>query len=80
MGGNGSGRTEAPRRLDVLIGRWDTEPIGEGRSVGVSRAVFGWVDDGAFGQQQRGVTAHARGEQEAGPGIGEPNSLRANPQ
>jgi hypothetical protein len=51
VGGNGSGRTEALRKLDVLIGRWDTEPVVEGRSVGMSRAVFEWVDDGAFVRQ-----------------------------
>ncbi|HVK26216.1 MAG TPA: hypothetical protein VM677_33095 [Actinokineospora sp.] len=39
------------RKLDVLIGRWDIEPIVDGRSMGVGWTVFEWVDDGAYVRQ-----------------------------
>ncbi|CRK57917.1 hypothetical protein [Alloactinosynnema sp. L-07] len=46
-----TGRTAALRKLDVLIGRWDMEPVVEGRSIGVGWTTFEWADDGAFVRQ-----------------------------
>jgi hypothetical protein len=51
MTGNGGGRTEALRKLDVLIGRWELEPMVEGRSMGTGHTVFEWLEGGAFVRQ-----------------------------
>jgi hypothetical protein len=51
MGVVDSGRSEKLRTLDVLIGRWDMEPVVEGHSMGVGQAVFEWVEGGAFMRQ-----------------------------
>lgn len=44
-------RTEALRRLDVLVGRWETVPLIEGSPAMRSHTVFEWVEDGAFLRQ-----------------------------
>lgn len=49
--GRNDDRTQALRRLDVLIGDWEVEPIVDGRSVGRSRTTFEWVEGGAFLRQ-----------------------------
>jgi hypothetical protein len=34
--------------LEPLIGDWDVEPIVAGRSIGIGRARFEWIESGAF--------------------------------
>jgi hypothetical protein len=51
MSTNLSGRTEALRRLDVLVGRWETQPLIEGGPALISHTVFEWVEGGAFLRQ-----------------------------
>jgi hypothetical protein len=34
--------------LDILVGDWDVEPIVDGRSLGVGRSRFEWMESGAF--------------------------------
>jgi hypothetical protein len=46
-----NGRTEALRRLDVLVGRWEIEPLIEGAPALRSHTVFAWVEGGAFLRQ-----------------------------
>jgi hypothetical protein len=55
MGTNGSGRTEALRRLDVLVGRWESEPLIDGAPAMRSHTVFEWVENGAFLRQTADV-------------------------
>jgi hypothetical protein len=44
-------RTAALRRLDVLVGHWETVPIIDGMPMAHSHTVFEWVEDGAFLRQ-----------------------------
>jgi hypothetical protein len=50
-------RNEKLSKLDPLVGDWTMEASAGGQPAGVSRAVFGWAEDGAF------LVQHARGEQ-----------------
>jgi hypothetical protein len=34
--------------LERLVGAWEFEPFGGGRSMGRGRATFEWIEDGAF--------------------------------
>ena len=34
--------------LEPLVGDWDVEPIVAGRSIGIGRARFEWIESGAF--------------------------------
>jgi hypothetical protein len=55
MSANGGLRAAALRRLDVLVGRWETEPLIEGGPALRSHTVFEWVEDGAFLRQRADV-------------------------
>jgi hypothetical protein len=55
MGTDGSGRTEALGRLDVLVGRWETQPLIAGGPALTSHTVFEWVEGGAFLRQTADV-------------------------